>query len=105
MSLPDEIAADIAALELEIPAVFVWQGDPYPCLRGSLRRNRNLEAGGFGLDADLILFVRTVHFGGERPTSKQKITFNSRHYRIDDVIVPAGEPFLKLVCSDSVQGA
>jgi hypothetical protein len=96
----DEIAADLLALESEFNQSFNWNGGDYPCVTGSLRRSRSLTDGGFSLDADLVIYVRASLFG-TRPESKERLTFNSRTYRIEEVIVPATEPFLKLVCNDA----
>lgn len=101
MSFGDDIVLDLLALETEFGQTFSWNGGDYSCVTGSLRRSRNLTDGGFSLDADLVVYVRTSLFGdGARPQSKEKITFDSRTYRIEDVVVPATEPFLKLVCND-----
>lgn len=102
MSFADEIAADLLSLESEFNQSFSWNGNDYPCVTGSLRRSRSLTDGGFSLDADLVVYVRADLFAADaRPKSKEKLTFNSRSYRIEDVIVPATEPFLKLVCNDA----
>lgn len=103
MALADEIAADIAELEEENGATFTWNGSNYPCVNGSTRRRKGLDSGGFGLDADLVLFVRSEHFAevASRPQLKQAVTFESRSYRIEEVNVPAGSPFLKLICADA----
>lgn len=100
MAIADQIAADLAQLETEIPQVISWNGADYPCNLGSARANKTLESGRYGLDADLVVFVRFALFATNRPTSKQKLTFNAKVYLIDDVLTPNGQPFLKLVCSD-----
>lgn len=111
MALTEEMAADLAELELELAPdgvtahVFTWNGTDYPCAPGSTTRGKSLSDGGFSLNADLVLFVRVELFSDTRPESKQKLTFNSRSYRIDNVVSPAGEPFLKLICNDPNQGA
>jgi hypothetical protein len=104
MSLPEEIAADVLELEAEIPASFAWSGWDYPCITGPTRRSRNLQAGGFGLEAALVIFVRASLFS-TRPESKQRLTFESQSWRIDDVTQVAGSPFLRLACNDPAQGA
>lgn len=105
MALPDELAADLAELETEIPATFTWNGAAYPCTRGSVRRSKALGSGGFSLDADLILYVRTAHFAdvASRPQLKQKLTFEDRDFRLEEITVPAGSPFLKLTCADAAR--
>ena len=108
MSLPAELAADLEEIEADLGLTFTWPagstGTEYPCVTGSLTRGRHLVVFGFGPNADVVIIVRAEHFGtGDRPESKQKLTFNSRTYRIQDVILPAGEPFLKLICVDAAQ--
>lgn len=109
MSLPDEMAADLLDLEAEIPVNFTWNGAEYPCVTGPTRKSRDLQAGGFGLDAALVLFVRAQLFVIDgvttRPESKQRLTFEEKSWRIDEVVQVAGSPFLRLVCNDPAQGA
>lgn len=112
MALKDDIAADIAELETEMapdgvnPETFTWNGADYPCVRGSITKGKTLGSGGYALEADLVIFVRTIHFPDpavedDRPESKEYLVYSARTYRIDDVVTPAaGEPFLKLVCND-----
>lgn len=107
MALPDELSADLAELEMEISPdgvtahQFTWNSGTYNCVPGSTTRGKTLGSGGFGLEGDLALFVRDDLFGdGPRPASKQKLTFSDREWQITDVVVPAGNPFLKLVCID-----
>jgi hypothetical protein len=112
MALPDDIAADLAELETELapdgvnPHTFSHNGIDYPCTPGSVTRGKTLGSGGFSIEADLVLFVRAILFpteqehAGARPESKEKLTYNNRSYRIEDVVTPAGEPFFKLICVD-----
>ncbi len=109
MALKDEIAADIANLELELapdginPLTFTWNGSSYPCVPGSVRRGKTLGSGGYLLEADLVIFVRAAVFEAAAPDIKQHLVFDDRTYRIDDIVTPAGTPFLKLICGDPAQ--
>lgn len=100
-------AQSLAQLETLDPGVFTWNGADWPCLNSSTRRRKALEPGGFSLDADLILFVRTAHFASAaaQPQLKQLLTFESRSYRIDEIVYPSGTPFLKLLCVAAARGA
>jgi len=112
MALKDDMAADLAELELEMapdganPETFNWNGGEYPCVRGSVTRGKTLGSAGFALDADLVLFVRAELFPDpnthdDRPEPKELISFDDTSYLIDDVVTPAaGEPFLKLICQN-----
>lgn len=109
MAFPDEIAADLVELEAEFPVTFSWNGSEYPCVTGPTRRAREIQPGGFGLDSALVLFVRAELFIIDgvttRPVSKERLTFEERTWRIDEVVQVAGSPFLRLVCNDPAQGA
>lgn len=112
MALKDDMAADLAELELEMapdganPETFNWNGGDYPCVRGSVTRGKTLGSAGFALDADLVLFVRAELFPDpnthdDRPESKESVTYAGIRYLIEDVVTPAaGEPFLKLICQN-----
>ena len=111
MALRDDMAADLAELEIEMAPdgenaeTFTWPvgGSDYKCVRGSVRRGKTLGSGGYSLDADLVLYVRTELLA-TRPTPKQLLTYGDRNFRIDDVVtVAAGEAFIKLVCTDPNQ--
>ncbi len=115
MALPDEISADLAELEIEMssdgitPNTFTHNGGEYPCAPGSVTRKKTLGSGGYELDADLILFVRSIHFPDPadhdaRPETEERITYQSRRYKIMDVVSPVGEPFLKLICIAAEKG-
>jgi hypothetical protein len=116
VALPDDISADLAELELEISTdgatahQFTWNGADYSCVPGSVTNGRALGAGGFSVDADLVLFVRAVHFSDltdpdTTPEAKETLVFASNTYRIEEVVRPAGDPFLKLVCVHKNRGA
>lgn len=98
-------AASLAQIEQLQPASFTWSGTEYPCLAGSLTRRRELEMGGLSNDSDAVLFVRAVLFLNGQPQTKEKITFKGRTLRIDGIVMPTGEPFLKLICVDINRGA
>lgn len=108
MSIPTEIAADLAELEAEMLQTFTWNGSDYPCMSGSARRGKRLGSGGFMVEADLVLFVRTSHFSEDnlillKSGAKNRVTFDDHDYRIEDVVTPQGQPFLKLLCNDTAQ--
>jgi len=101
MTIAEEIAADLLELESEIPKTFTWNGSSFPCAVSSDRRSKRLDSGGFEPEAELVLFVRVELFGsGGRPASKQTLTYAEKSWRIENVVAPAGEPFLRLVCAD-----
>lgn len=107
MTAAEVHAQSLLALETLDPRLFIWNNAEWPCLNGSTHRRKSLEPGGFSLDADLILFVRASHFAtaADQPQLKQILTFETRRYRIDEILYPAGTPFLKLICVDASRGA
>lgn len=106
MTSAEAHAQSLAQLEALDPGTFTWAGNAYPCLNSSTSRRKALGAGGFAPDADLILFVRTTHFGtaAAGPQLKEGLTFEGRSYRIDEIVYPSGTPFLKLICVDRNRG-
>jgi hypothetical protein len=116
MSLPAEIAADLAELELEMapdgatPLQATWNGADYPCCAGSGGRSKNNGPGGFALDADLVLIIRANNFEADalallKAGTKNLLTYDGRNWRIERAITPPGDPFVKLFCNDPAQGA
>jgi hypothetical protein len=104
MNAAEVHAASLAQLEVLQPATLTWNGNDYPCLASATRRRRGLESGGYALDADLTVYVRAVLFGtGARPESKETLVHRGRSYRIEEVISPTGDPFLKLVCAEKTR--
>lgn len=108
MSLPEEMAADLAELELEIPQTFSWNGGSYSCVTGGARRSKQGGPGGFGLEADLTIYVRAELFSAAdlatlKAGTKNRLTFDEHSYRIDQAYTPPGQPLLKLVCNDAAQ--
>ncbi len=64
-----------------------------------------LGAGGFGLTADLILFVRAAVLPDPGPEETQNLTVDGRLYRLDKKTkLPGGEVFM-FTCNDANQGA
>jgi len=86
MSIATEIADGLDEMEADFPATFVWNSTTYDCLAGGERRD--VTAGEWGLEQDdsLSLIVQLAQFGtGAKPGERQKITFNSRGYRIETI--------------------
>ena len=103
MTAAEVHATSLAQLEALEPAAFTWNGAEYPCLASSVRRSRNLDPGGFTLEADLILYVRLAALGAGRPAPKEKLVHKTRTYRIETVTTPAQDQFLKLTCADAAK--
>ena len=102
MSIANEIADGLAELETDFPASFVWNSSSYTCLAGS--ESRSVNAGEFGLeqDDDLVLIVQLGQFGtGAKPAERNKITFNTRSYRIEEIEKAPQNSFVIYHCTRS----
>tara|TARA_Y100000590_G_scaffold157769_1_gene181233 strand:- start:112 stop:423 length:312 start_codon:yes stop_codon:yes gene_type:complete len=100
MSIATEIADGLGELETDFPATFVWNSTTYKCLAGSERRD--VAAGEWGLEQDdsLTLIVQLAQFGtGSKPAERQKITFNSRTYRIESIEKAPQDAFVIYRCT------
>lgn len=86
MAISSEIADGLTEIEGDFPATFVWNSTSYTCIAGP--ESRAVSAGDFGLENvdSLTLIVQTAQFGdGGQPAERNKITFNSRLYRIETI--------------------
>lgn len=96
-------AASLAQLEqLQPGTTFQWNNQNYPCLIGSIYRRKNLDAGGWQPESDLVLYVRAALFASvaAQPQLKQTVICRGDTFRIDEITTPAGMPFLRLACND-----
>lgn len=110
MSTIDEVQAALLELERELllSTIFTWNGQSYPALAAGRTGSDQFGAGGWAPNSDLGLVVRRSVFGesdDDLPGLKEFLDCNGRRYVIDQVIMPTGDPFLKLVCSDINRGA
>ena len=99
MAIANEIADGLTEIEGDFPATFVWNSTSYACIAGA--ESRAVQAGDFGLEnADsLTLVVQTAQFGeGARPAERNKITYNSRLYRIETIEKAPQAAFLVYRC-------
>lgn len=92
-------------LEETFGQTITWNGTSYPCHVSSARRGSKLEEGGFAIESDLSVTIRTNLFSSSRPQQKHTFTYNSNTYRVDDVMTPAGDSFLVLKASHNAAGA
>ena len=86
MAIANEIADGLTEIEGDFPATFVWNSTSYACIAGA--ESREVGASEFGLESvdALVLVVQTTQFGdGSQPAERNKITFNSRLYRIETI--------------------
>ena len=86
MPISFEIADGLTELETDFPATFVWNSISYTCIAGA--ESRAVNVGEFGLEQTdtLTLIVQLAQFGsGATPSERNKITFNSRIYRIETI--------------------
>ena len=105
MAFTDDFAASLASIEPMLNQAITWNGLDYPCIATRKRKGANLEMGGWGIDAELIVIVRGSVFGGVLPARGQTITFAAIDYRINDITTAPGDAFLRLACVDASRGA
>ena len=99
MAINSEIADGFTEMEADFPATFVWSSTSYDCLAGA--ESRSVGAGEFGLEPmdELTLVVQLAQFGsGSKPAERNKITFNSRSYRIEAIEKAPEEAFVLYRC-------
>lgn len=106
MTLKDTIIADLSVIAADMgDQVFTWNGEDYICIPSSTSKGLNLEMGGFGGEATLVLNVRKELFtDAVYPQSQQTLTFNSATYRIESQRQDATGAFLRLQCTDNNRG-
>ena len=92
-TLHNVMIADMIQIESELgnPS-FVWNGVTYNCIANLSQFNRELTAGGFTVEQMLTLTVPrydimgTEIFAGDViPQAQQRITFNGKAFRIENV--------------------
>lgn len=74
-------------------------------LPGSLRRSKNLEAGGFLKLADLTFVVRTADLPDPGPGLKQTITYLGDEFRVEGITKLAGDTLRRFEVVDIDQAA
>lgn len=102
MAISSEIADGLTELEGDFPATFVWNSTSYTCIASA--ETRTVDVGEFGLEAEatLQLIVRLGQFGGgATPSERNKITFNSRIYRIEAIEKAPQNAFVIYRCTRS----
>ena len=102
MAINSEIADGLDELEADFPATFVWNSTSYDCLAGA--ESRAVAAGEFGLEQmdELTLVVQLDQFGsGAKPVERNKLTFNSRSYRIETIEKAPQDAFVIYRCERS----
>jgi hypothetical protein len=107
MALLGDLLAE-AFRELEESGIFnpdfTWNGATYKSIPNPSSKSGKLEPGGFGINADFVLFCRTNQFVGSAPTRGQTLTSGGTQYRIDDVVLLV-EGVLEIHCVNATRGA
>jgi hypothetical protein len=99
MAINSEIEDGLDELEADFLATFVWNATSCDCLAGA--ESRSVAAGEFGLEQmdSLTLVVQLAQFGsGAKPVERNKITFNSRSYRIETIEKAPQDAFVIYRC-------
>jgi hypothetical protein len=103
MSLKDTITSDLQTIESDLESPLVtWSGEDYICIPSSDSDSISLDIGGFSQSADIIFSIRKSLFANDvYPTSQQKVTYNSKVYRIETVREDVTQSFIRLICVDT----
>jgi hypothetical protein len=104
MSDPYGMADALETIEAENPQTFSWNGSSYKCVSGELMATKDLESGGFALQADRRIVVRRALFTDTQPQPKQTITMDARLLRIDSIEASTDGAFYVLTCNDPTRG-
>jgi hypothetical protein len=83
---------------------FTWGGSTWKCVPNASAKSARLEAGGFGVEEDLVLYCRTDQFS-TLPSRGQTLTRDSTEYRIERVTTAPDGAFLRLGCVNISRGA
>ena len=105
-------AAGLAELQTELGddcPVFTFASSTIKCLPGGARRAKELEDGGFGMDADLSLTALVAEVSGTPETLvasllKSQITYLSKIYRVESVTIAPGGLQFSLTATDLNKG-
>ena len=101
-TLKEIMQADLLLIQADLEnPTFVFDSYEIPCSQGSPEAALSLdEASGFTEVAALVLVVRMDDMEGiTMPVAqKDKITFRSVSYRVNNVVINPNTAFVKLVC-------
>jgi hypothetical protein len=84
--------------------VFTWKGKDYPCIANEAESSKVFGAGGFALEADLVLFVRDDVLPDVGPAEKETVVYRGKTYRIDKIGNLPGDGQIKLMCNTPTAG-
>jgi hypothetical protein len=106
MSIAADIGRGLRTLERALKKpTFNWNGKDYLCVPGIGKSTKALKGGGgFSLDHDLVLRVRTELLPTPGPTTTQKLLYKSVTYRIDEIDSPPGDAYIELRLIDPSKG-
>lgn len=89
-----------------LPSTMTWAGNDYTCFRSSIKKDAELEAGGWGVEEDISITVAANKFAADdRPSRGESLTTSSTTYRIKSVETAPGDVFLVLKCVNASRGA
>jgi hypothetical protein len=105
MSIGRDIGRGLKGLERALGGpVFTWNGADYPCVANEAESSKVFGAGGFALEADLVLFVRDEVLPEVGPAEKDLVVYRGKTYRIDKIGNLPGDGQMKLMCNTPTLG-
>lgn len=106
MALKDIVTQDLETIATDLgDQEMTWKGETYVCIPSSAVKGLNLEMGGLGADASLVLTVAKELFTDDLyPASQEYLTFNNIRYRIQSVRYDPTTAFIRIFCIDDSRG-
>lgn len=103
MSLASEMADDLNEIRTDLgnPVFGYKSRDDIPCIPNNYAVRKNVTIGGITALADLVLVVKKSDFsedGIPNDSGKEKVTYAGRIWRVDHVITPPTDAYVRLVC-------
>ena len=100
MSFGTEIAEALAEVELVLSKSLVWNSTTYACNPSGLSSQDDLGRGGFAPEAAISFSIRKTLFSSAIPSVGHSVVFETKTYKITEVVTDAPGAFVRLVCID-----
>jgi hypothetical protein len=100
MSFGTEIAEALAEVELVLAKSLTWNSTTYACSPSGLSSQDGLGSGGFAPEAAISFSIRKSLFSSAIPAVGQSVVFETKTYKITEVVTDAAGATVRLVCAD-----
>jgi len=100
MSFGTEIAEALAEVELVLSKSLTWNSTTYACNPSGLSSQDGLGSGGFAPEAAISFSIRKSLFSSAIPAVGQSVVYETKTYKITEVVTDAAGATVRLVCAD-----